>query len=296
MQVFDIPTDETLREIRQHGSQDFPFQYYLDDINNFRGESVPWHWHTEFEFVTVSKGTVIGYAGTQKFILHPGQGLFINSGIIHHFESPDHALMPNILFLPDFFASKNSLIYTQYIKPVLSADLPCYFLTPEVPWQKQLLSQFDMLFSTADDPALSHREWHLYAQIQQLWTTFYFHMEPNLSTKTSPHNQLLQARLQKMVEYIAQNYPSKITLDQIAASASISKSEALRCFQATIHTSPIDYLIQYRLSHAAKLLTTTTATITEISLATGFSSTSYFCRLFQKTYHQTPTLYRTQNL
>ena len=32
MQITEIITDETLREIREHGTPEFPFEYYLDDI------------------------------------------------------------------------------------------------------------------------------------------------------------------------------------------------------------------------------------------------------------------------
>lgn len=293
MQVFDIPTDDTLRETRQHGDIAFPFQHYLDDINRFFGESVPWHWHAEFEFITVSQGTVVCFAGNREYTLHPGEGMFINSGIIHRFESPDHGLMPNILFLPEFLAPKGSLIYNQYIKPLLAADFPCLFLSREIPWQKQLLSQFDQLYKAADTQDLAHREWVLYTQILDLWNTLFFHLEPSaLNQKATAHSQLPQARLQKMIEYIARNYASKITLSQIAASASVSKSEALRCFQTAIHTTPVEYLIQYRLNQAVHRLTTSNSTITEIALTCGFSSTSYFCRTFQKAYHQTPSAFR----
>ena len=33
MQITEIITDETLREIREHGTPEFPFEYYLDDID-----------------------------------------------------------------------------------------------------------------------------------------------------------------------------------------------------------------------------------------------------------------------
>ena len=30
MQITEIRTDETLREIREHGTPEFPFEYYLE--------------------------------------------------------------------------------------------------------------------------------------------------------------------------------------------------------------------------------------------------------------------------
>ena len=63
-----------------------------------------------------------------------------------------------------------------------------------------------------------------------------------------------QARLQAMMQYIHDHYMEEITLETIAASASISKSGALHIFQTGIHCSPVAYLIQYRLAQAAEQL------------------------------------------
>ena len=45
MQITEIITDETLREIREHGTPEFPFEYYLDDIDEIGQGYVEWHWH-----------------------------------------------------------------------------------------------------------------------------------------------------------------------------------------------------------------------------------------------------------
>ena len=63
------------------------------------------------------------------------------------------------------------------------------------------------------------------------------------------HNQ---ARLQIMMQYIQEHYAEEITLEMIAASASISKSGALHIFQSGIHCSPVAYLIQYRLAQVQR--------------------------------------------
>ena len=37
-------------EIKQHGSSDYPFQYYYDNLELFDFHCIEWHWHREFEF------------------------------------------------------------------------------------------------------------------------------------------------------------------------------------------------------------------------------------------------------
>ncbi len=51
MQFYKITTDDTLRETVQHGSSDFSFAYYVDDIWKFDFHYIDYHWHHEIEIV-----------------------------------------------------------------------------------------------------------------------------------------------------------------------------------------------------------------------------------------------------
>jgi len=87
-------------------------------------------------------------------------------------------------------------------------------------------------------------------------------------------------------------YRDELTLEEIAASASVSKSAALQTFQSGIRVSPVSYLIQYRLSRAAELLYTTEKPVSTIAEETGFTSAGYFCRKFKERYQMSPIEYR----
>ncbi|MGL6198127.1 MAG: helix-turn-helix transcriptional regulator [Lachnospiraceae bacterium] len=95
-----------------------------------------------------------------------------------------------------------------------------------------------------------------------------------------------------MTQYIEQHYPEKITLQDIANSADISKSEALRCFKNGVQAAPFVYLNRYRLHIAKSLLTGTTRPITDIAESVGFDSVSYFDRMFKRTFGMTPRAMR----
>lgn len=49
------------------------------------------------------------------------------------------------------------------------------------------------------------------------------------------------------MQYIQDHFREPLSLDEISASASVSKSRALQIFQDHIQVSPIAYLISYRL-------------------------------------------------
>ena len=60
--------------------------------------------------------------------------------------------------------------------------------------------------------------------------------------------------------YIARHRGKPLTLNFIAESAHVSKSECLRCFKASLRTAPYQYPTEYRLSRAAEFLHTTDKT------------------------------------
>lgn len=107
-------------------------------------------------------------------------------------------------------------------------------------------------------------------------------------------NLASQERIRYILSYIHRNYAEKIRLQQIADSASISEREALRCFQKTLNRTPFDYLNEYRLNQARKLLIETDLPITRIALETGFSNSAYFGKVFRKAYQITPKEYQDE--
>ena len=102
----------------------------------------------------------------------------------------------------------------------------------------------------------------------------------------------IRGRLQIMMHYIQRNYRYRITLDDIAQTVSMSKSSVLNIFKEYLHTSPVSYLINYRLRQATKLLSNTEDSIASIANETGFEDAGYFCRKFKNLFGMTPNEYR----
>lgn len=141
-----IVTDDTLRETAAHGSENFPFCYYLEDIWDFDFHCIDWHWHHELEFIYIKNGTATCYVGEEKLLLPQGSALFVNSGILHRYESASSTLMPNIVFSPSLLAGESSLLYKKYIAPVLSSSISFQTFSPDIPWQNTILKLLNKLF------------------------------------------------------------------------------------------------------------------------------------------------------
>lgn len=285
-----IITDENLMETIQHGSSNYPFHFYYDNLALFDFNCIEWHWHAEFEFVYIESGTVTFGIGENQFDLSEGNGVFINSKILHRFYSTQDAIIPNFVCMPFFLAPQDSLIYHKYILPVVTSSLTFQILLAEVPWQAKALEIIRQIIAAQD--SISSCELMTSSLLQKLWLEIYENVEIFHNEKPIKDSSSSQARLQLMMQYIHQNYTQVISLDTLSSHATVSKSTALNLFRKYLHITPINYLINYRLKAAALLLINTEKKINTISNETGFNNVDYFCRLFKKHYHLTPTEYR----
>ena len=96
----------------------------------------------------------------------------------------------------------------------------------------------------------------------------------------------------EVCNYINDHCTEPLTLDEIAARAGFSKYHFTRLFKQFANTSFYKYLNQKRIEQAERLLINPQLSITEVSLASGFSSLSAFIRMFRLLKGCTPTEYR----
>ena len=100
-------------------------------------------------------------------------------------------------------------------------------------------------------------------------------------------------RVQKVQEYINAHYSEEIRLDDCAALAGMAPSAFSRFFKQHTGRTLLDYIIDIRLGHAARLLVDTTFGISEISYSCGFNNLSNFNRTFKARRGYTPRDFRT---
>ena len=136
------------------------------------------------------------------------------------------------------------------------------------------------------------RELATLALLQNLWLIFYENVKLSGKEEVQTVDEAAQKRVQLMMQYIHENYNHGLSLDEIASHIGVSKSTALNLFRRFLHTTPVDYLIGYRLQAASWLLKNTNKKVKTIAYESGFHNVDYFCRLFKRRYHLTPSEYR----
>lgn len=272
-------------------TSEYPYVMHYSDLDNVY---IPWHWHNEVEFGYVLKGELDVVTINRKYHISAQQGYFINSNILssmHKHPGAGKTELQTHLFHPVFLGGHFQSIYeTKYINPVIhNTNIDIIEIKENDGFQKLILQKLKKAAQLQEQADTEFQTRNIFSDI---WLLL---LNVICSHPVQPVNLKNQDRIQTMLSFIHLNYGEKISLDDIASSAAVSSRECLRCFHSTIRKSPSEYLTEYRLEAAKKLLLETEMNITEISLQCGFSSNAYFGKIFREKCGETPSRYRTRN-
>ena len=106
------------------------------------------------------------------------------------------------------------------------------------------------------------------------------------------HTKSTSSLQKELLSYIQQNYCFRISLHDLAGHFHMSEKYISRYFREHFQLTLSQYITYLRLSHAKHLLETTSLSITETALQSGFPNVSYFIRTFKNTFHVPPLQYR----
>ena len=289
MQIYDIPIDSTGRETTPHGTLEFPMAVYETLLQKNVLGFVNWHWHREFQFCLVTAGTVEFYVQGQQLPLKPGQGLFINSNILHMARPlcPDAAYCC-VDVLPALLGSfPGSILDTALVTPLsMDSSLPFLPLTGGEDGSQrglQLLRQVRQVYEEAPPGYQLAATGLLMALLQVVLA---------LGSGGSAPVPEDFSQLRSVLAFIHGHFSEKLPLAQCAALANLSPSEFSRRFKRTMHCTLTDYIRQVRIQHSAALLLDPARSISQIAYECGFSTTSYFISQFRQATGLTPLRYR----
>ena len=284
-------SDPNQQENAKHGTEEFPCTCYLDIYSD---SSYPWHWHEELELAYVENGRLIVSVNDQQYILNTGEGIFINSGVLHSFAETQNVkcIFPNILFRASLiYGTQTSIYWMKYMRSLIEDVNRSHILfNRDIPWKKEVLD----LIKRAYELYISKKpgyELRIRNDLSEILCMI-------LENSPSPTLGLLSCnytevnRLRKMLDYIHNHFTEPIQIQQIADTASVSKRECLRCFNHIVGTSPKQYVIDLRIRKAKQLLAESTLSLAQICENCGFHDQSYFTKIFREETGYSPGKWR----
>lgn len=298
MRKTKLDTDNTGLETLEHDVLDLPIIFLYDEVEKYNQGYIKWHWHPEMQFFVVRDNPVEVFVEDRRIVLRKGEGMWINSNRMHMIkclEGMHSAMLWTVLMLPEFISQKTSPIYKKYIQPwIEDAELSYVLFLESIAWHEEAVELLVLAFELLEKRAFGY-EMSVHNCISRLWLTMLEHQKEVPKQVISATELHSQTRLKTMASYIHKNYAQHITLIQIADSAHVSKSECIRCFKKNLDVTPIQYLTEYRLEAAEKILLSSDDMINTIAARCGFEDFSYFARLFKERYGSTPSKYRKEH-
>lgn len=270
---------------------DFPY-LVLDVVNQKSFPQNPGfqviHWHEDFQFIYVIDGKIKFLTLNKRIEVSASQGIFINKNILHQVKEFTSCHYKSFVF-PDYFLKfyfgSPAGVFVDSISE--NEDLEFYHFTGQNEWENTVLNLLQKL-TEMEEKKTEFYPYEILLILSSLWLTF----RKNILLPPQQQENIVSIRMQKFLNYIANHYAEDISLESLAKSGNVGKSECLRCFKASLQTTPYKYLMEYRLSKAADLLKTTDLPIGVISENVGFHQVSHFGKCFKEKTGYSPKDYR----
>lgn len=284
---------ENTQEIKSHGLADFPFNIYLCSIP-LDFPLVPAHWHNDMEIIYIKKGQGQITIDLAPIVVHEGDIVVVPPGQLHAIEQFENQSMEyeNIMFqLNMLMAVQRDICTDGFFQPLLQRQIGIWnHYTPD----SSIYPVLSGCLNTMDNICKTFAPGYELAVKGQLFTFFHSLFSFIREPLPSHENKSLD-RLKDILKYVETNYSDKISIADAADICGFSQSHFMKFFKNNMAVSFTDYLNDYRLTMAARLLISSSDAIVNVAAETGFDNLSYFNRLFKRKYGCTPTAFRNRS-
>lgn len=247
-----------------------------------------WHYHPEYEIVFVRKGSGKLHIGEHLKNYEEGELVFIGPDLPHtgfgygvigeheeivvqlrkHFLGEEFMQKPELQHIRELFErAKQGLSFQGKARKIVSAKL-----------QKMLsLSHFERLVE-------------LLNILHTLATTTEFSVL-NTADKRFDFNHKDEDRINRVYEYVEQNYQKSIDIQAVADLANLTVPSFCRYFKKITHITYTDFVNEYRINQACRLLFENKP-IADICFEVGFNNISHFNKTFKQLKGVSPREYK----
>jgi AraC-like DNA-binding protein len=263
------------QERTRQGTFNFPIAFYHQTPHSPRYH-MQYHWHTHCELVRIISGSFHLALENDTKIQHPGDVIFISSGMLHG-GTPYDCVYECIVFDLQILL-KNNHACTRVIQDIIDHRITVNTCLSEkssnvLPLVTELCHSLSSK-KTGYEFMVQGYLYHL------LGTILNEHLYEYACQDTVTAERL--SSIKEVLSYISENYSHSISLESLSKIAGMSPKYFCRYFRSMTERTPIDYLNYYRIECACELLSTKDISIREAAISCGFNDESYFIKTFHK--------------
>lgn len=252
---------------------------------NFSGET-----HTYWELVYINSGSAQVLADDKTSVLNQGEIIFHKPGEKHAIASV--STDPPTVFIITFqcrsehmrfFENRRMNVPTllrKYITEMINDGKEAYVLTEDSPYEVPLQKRKDGLIGSEQLIRLN-LEMLLIKLIRSATI-------PKITAQESEKNQGITGQI---IDILNNNVYGRVTVSGIAQALGFSRTYIEAVFKKTCGKTISEYMRELKISEAKYLIRKQVYTVSQISDILCFNNPQYFCRVFKKQTHMTPTQY-----
>lgn len=128
--------------------------------------------------------------------------------------------------------------------------------------------------------------------LQGLLYSFLSILSDSISTVAQDLPAVENEHVKKAITYIQQHYSEPLSVTELSDFISLNRSYLSTLFKKNMNCSIQEYVLDFRITRAAELLTLTDLSINQIAESCGYQNPLVFSKAFKKVKKKTPTAYR----
>lgn len=248
------------------------------------------HFHKEIELLYIIQGKMTYTTNSGTFELESGDIAFFNSNVPHS-TTVEEENTSNIVV--QFLNPSQLKSPLKYLKRILEAESVSDYIFKSGEYETTQLQQYINTILTEDFYEEISYDYSILANIYLIVALL--HKKKLLIDSSEYIKSELLSKVIPAMEYMNENYRECITLYELSNLLHLNEQYFSRLFKKATGVTPIDYLNFVRICQAENLLKSGENVSTVVS-ETGFSSLSYFNRVFKKLKNCSPTEYKKMSM
>ena len=248
------------------------------------------HWHSCIELLHITNGAINFSCQGASIPLHIGDVAIVNSNAIHNFllnldggnSSWYECLRIKVDFLEDFGFTLKDTCFFPAIHHKESSD---QFRRTIEAYKRYMAQETTSHMLSVKAEAL--------ALISQLEVNFSHKQLLKINQQAADSSSVVKA----IIQYIQNHLSDPLTLDEISKHVNFSKTYICRAFRKHLDMSVVELVNHLRCHSAYDLLCQQDITVSECARRTGFTTLSYFSKMYQRYIGELPsdTLRKARN-
>ncbi len=261
------------------------------------------HWHTPVELLMPTENHYTAYIANKTYVIQPYEILLIAPNTIHRLEAPSsghrYFIQADLTILKDVFGISQILSFVSPATHFTPTNSPNIYMQLKKLYLDICSDFFQKIpsggaGSFAASTLNNLLEPAAYAKLMTMLSLIgrNYIESRTVNVASSGRRQEYINKFMLVCEYIDEHCTEDISLEEVAERTGFSKFHFARLFKEFTSISFYKYVSLKRIETAEDMLRNPHITVTEIAMASGFSNSSAFIRMFRQINGCTPSEFR----